>query len=121
MKKFAVAFAGFSLLFSLSQPSHAEKTLSGDEIKALVTNKTSDVVTVDGKSFRQYFAADGSSVRNNGMSSTWYVEGNKHCNTAAVNNPCATIRDNGDGTYARVLDNGGVIVTWTKIVDGKDF
>lgn len=39
MKKFAVAGAGFAVLFSLAQASHAGKMLSGDEIKALITDK----------------------------------------------------------------------------------
>lgn len=122
MKKVAVAVAGFAMLFSLAQASHAEKMLSGDEIKALITNKTIDVSLPNGsQKWRQYYAADGSSLRNNGQKSEWNIDGNKHCNTAAVNNPCVGIRDNGDGTYSRVNDNGDAVVNWIKIVDGKDF
>lgn len=120
MKKIAVAFAGFTLMFSLTQASFAEKMLSGDEIKALVTNKTVDVTLTNKNKWRQFFANDGSSDRDNGLKSNWYTEGDKHCNTG-TSLLCAPIRDNGDGTYSRLKDDGGVAVTWTKIVDGKDF
>ena len=117
MKKVAV---GFALFFLLAQASHAAKVLSGDEIRALITHKTV-AVSAGSKQWRQYFAADGSSARDNGQNSTWSVEGDKHCNTAAAAFPCAPIRDNGDGTYARLKPDGDPSVTWSKIVDGKDF
>jgi hypothetical protein len=117
MKKIAV---GFALFFLLAQASHAAKVLSGDEIKALITDKTVSV-SAGSKQWRQYFAADGSSARDNGKNSTWSVEGDKHCNTAAADFPCAPVRDNGDETYSRIKDNGEAIVTWSKIVGGKDF
>lgn len=121
MNKLAVAIAGFSLLFTLSQASHAEKMLSGEEIKALVTGKTIYVTQGSSAQWRQYFAADGSSARDNGDTSVWHVEGDKHCNTAAKNNPCLPIRDNGNGTYDRVKSDGNPAVTFTKIIDGKEF
>lgn len=117
MKKVAV---GFALLFLLAQVSHAGKVLSGGEIRALVANKTITVVLGSSNQWRQYFAADGSSNRDNGENSTWYIEHDKHCNTAAKL-LCAAIQDNGDGSYARLKPNGDPAVTWTKIVDGKDF
>ena len=120
MKTIATAFAGFALLFSFAQASHAEKLLNGDEIKALISGKTVDVSLSSNSQWRQYFAADGSSDRDNGEKSTWSVEGDKHCNTASSLR-CAAIRDNGDGTYARLKANGSPAVTWTKFVDGKDF
>lgn len=116
MKRFALA--GFMLLFA--QTSLADKMLSGDEIKALISNKTVSV-SAPSADWQQYFAADGSSVRDNGQNSSWYIEDNKHCNTASAKFLCAPIRDNGDGTYARIKDNGDVIVSWSKIVDGKKF
>lgn len=122
MNKLAVAIAGFSMLFSLSQACHAEKMLSGDEIKALITGKTVYVVVPNSSTnWRQYYAADGSSARDNGQTSTWQVEGDIHCNTAAKNNPCLPIRDNGNGTYDRMKSDGSPAVTWTKIIDGKEF
>jgi len=120
MKKHATAFAALTLLFSFSQPSHADKTLTGDEIKALVSGKTVYVSSSSSTQWRQFFAADGSSDRDNGEKSDWYVENDKHCNTAS-SLLCASIRDNGDGTYARLKPNGSPAVTWAKIVDGKDF
>lgn len=110
----------FSLLFSISQVCHAEKTLSGDEIKTLLTGKTVYVTVNSSTQWRQYFAADGGSARDNGETSDWTVEGDKHCNTASATR-CAAIRDNGDGTYARLKPNGSPLVIWTKLVNGKDF
>jgi len=121
MNKIATAFAGFTLLFSFSQVSHAEKILSGDEIKALISGKTVYTSMSSSSHWRQYFAADGSSARDNGEISDWSVEGDMHCNTAATSLRCAAIRDNGDGTYARLRPNGSPAVTWTKIIDGKEF
>lgn len=120
MKKQTIVIAGFAMMFSLVQTSHAEKMLSGDEIKALVTGKTVDVSLSSSSQWRQYFAADGSSARDNGEVSDWSVEGDKHCNSVAALR-CAAIRDNGDGTYARLKPDGSPAVTWTKITDGKDF
>ena len=120
MNKIATTLTVFSLLFSISQVCHAEKMLSGDEIKALLTGKTVYVTLNSSTQWRQYFAADGSSARDNGETSEWSVDGDKHCNTAAATR-CAAIRDNGDGTYARLKPNGSTAVTWTKIVNGKDF
>jgi len=120
MKKIAVRFAGFALFFLLAQGSHAGKLLSGDEIKALITHKTVLVTFTGSNQWRQYFSADGASHRDNGEKSTWYIENDKHCNSAAQL-LCAAIQDNGDGTYARLKANGETAVTWTKIVDGKDF
>ena len=121
MNKITTAFAGFTLMFTLSQASQAEKMLSGDEIKALVSNKTVTVIYSSSNQWRQYFAADGSSIRENGETSTWNTEGDNHCNTASAKFPCAPVRDNGDGTYSRLKSDGSPIVTWTKFVDGKDF
>lgn len=103
----------------LSAPALAGKVLSGDEIKALVTGKT---VTVEapGGGWKQYFAPDGSSERDNGENSTWSIEGDKHCNTAAKLR-CAPVEANGDGTYARLKPDGRPAVSWTKFVDGKNF
>lgn len=120
MKKLATTLAVFSLLLPVSQICHAGKMLSGDEIKALITGKTVYVSLNSNTQWRQYFSADGSSARDNGETSDWSVEDGKHCNTAA-NLRCAAIRDNGDGTYARLKPNGSPAVTWTKIVNGKDF
>ncbi len=120
MNKIATTFAMSFLLFSFSQVSHAEKMLSGDEIKVLLNGKTAYVTLDSSTQWRQYFAADGSSSRDNGETSDWSVEGDKHCNTAAKLR-CAPVRDNGDGTYARLKPNGSPAVTWTRIVDGKDF
>lgn len=109
-----------SALLAISQPCHAEKLLGGDEIKALITGKTVYASMGGNGEWRQFFAPDGTSARDTGETSDWSVEGDKHCNSG-VNLRCAAIRDNGDGTYARLKPNGSPAVTWTKIVNGKDF
>jgi hypothetical protein len=118
--KIATASACFVLLFSISQAGHAEKMLSGNEIKALVSGKTVHVTKGSSTKWRIYHAPNGSAEVDNGETSDWSVEGDKHCNSGAPLR-CASIRDNGDGTYARLKPNGSPGVVWTKIVDGKDF
>jgi len=105
-------------------PVHAGRILSGDEVKALITDKTVYVTREsDGAQWKAYFFADGSAYLdvNNMEKVPWYIdEKGRHCNTG-VPLVCAPIQDNGDGTYSRLKPNGDVAVTWTKIVGGKEF
>jgi len=121
MRKGLMCCLGSLLVFSQVQAVYADKVLSGDELKALLTNKTVSVAVV-GKSvkWRQYFGPDGKSNRDNGEESEWYVKDNKHCNSAA-NLLCASVRDNGDGSYSRLKPDGKPAVNWTNIVEGKKF
>lgn len=119
MRKEIVSSLAIASLWALSTPGMAGKLLSGDEIKALVSGKTVTVSAPKG-GWKQYFAPDGSSDRDDGEKSTWSVEGDKHCNSAA-SLKCAQIQDNGDGTYARLKPNGSPAVTWTGFADGKQF
>jgi len=105
----------------LVESASAGKLLTGDEIKALITDKTVSVTVPNGAKWRQYFAPDGNSDRDSGEKSQWHVEDDKHCNTAAKKFPCAPIRSNDDGTCSRLKPDGGEAVKWTAIVDGKAF
>ncbi len=113
---FAMILLGFTF------NAHAGSVLSGDEIKALITNKTIQVTVIaNGSQWRQFYADDGSSLRHpSGEKSTWSVENGKHCNSSAQL-LCAAIKKNDDGTYSRLKENGDPAVTWTNIVDGKQF
>ena len=121
-KQFVLLAAALSLLL-LATSGHAAKTLSGDEVKALITDKTVSVKRVkDGAQWKAYFGADGTSVTSGAVSgeSTWHVDGDgRHCNEG-VKLKCAAVVDNGDRTYARVKPNGSPAVMWTEIVDGKN-
>jgi hypothetical protein len=121
MKKIMMFCLGSLFAIAQVQAVYASKKMSGDEIKALLTNKTVSVALV-GKNikWRQYFGPDGKSNRDNGETSEWSVEGDKHCNTAAMLK-CAAVVDNGDGTYSRMKPNGEATVKWTNIVEGKQF
>ena len=121
-KQFVLVAVVMSLmLFTLS--GHAAKTLSGDEVKALITDKTVNVTRVkDGAQWKAYFGADGTSITSGAVSgeSTWHVDGEgRHCNEG-VKLKCAAVVDKGDGTYARVKPDGSPAVLWTEIVDGKN-
>ena len=120
MRKFLTRSIGVVAMLALAPASYAEKMLTGDEIKALISNKTVSVTHKNGTQWRTYFAPDGKSVRNNGDSSEWSVEDNKHCSSTAKLR-CGAIRDNGNGTYSRLKPDGVQVVLWEKIVDGKDF
>lgn len=120
MNKIYAAGACLLLMSLIPLNSYAGKILSGDEIKELITDKTVFVTLNSSTQWRQYHAANGESYRDNGNISDWYVEDNMHCNTAA-RLVCAEIRDNEDGTYARLKNNGETAVIWNKIIDGKDF
>lgn len=110
-------------LAAVVTPAQAGKTLSGDEVKALISGKTVHVTNnATGKKWKSHFAADGSaSLSNSTDVQTWHVDDKgQHCNSG-VPLVCAPIVDNGDGTYSRMKPNGTVAVTWTRIVNGKDF
>jgi hypothetical protein len=116
----------FPLILGLgiSTTVRAERILSGDEVKELITDKTVYVTRHrDGKQWKAYFFADGSAFLDvkDMKKDTWHIDKKgRHCNTG-VRLVCAPIQDNGDGTYSRLKPNGKKAVTWTKIVDGKDF
>jgi hypothetical protein len=116
--------AAIFLLVAL--PAQSEETLSGDKIKTLISGKTLYVTVIrNGRTWKMYHAADGTSVNSQGAEGKWYISDNgEHCNDLVkkARFKCAKVIDMGDGTYERVSSDGNIpLVKWTKIVDGKDF
>jgi len=108
----------------LTMSAHADQTLSGDQVKALINGKTVHVTVIaNGKTWDMYHAADGISHDSRGGEGKWYIsEKGEHCNDAPkVKFKCGKIVDKGDGTYVRLSPNDKPLVTWTNIVDGKGF
>ena len=118
-----------SLLFLLgaSFQAHAGKVLSPDELKTLITGKTVHAKhEKKGFTFRVYFNDDGSVIRkwknDKLQDGKWFFDGNLHCINVGDGDKCASIEDNGDGTYKRLKGGNSDkhFISWTKIVDGKD-
>jgi len=113
----------FLVLATTATAVQAGKTLSGDEIRTLISGKTVYVTQYgNGSRWRAYFSADGSaSLSDSFKQEAWHIdEQGQHC-TTGFPLPCAPIQDNGDGTYYRSKSDGSIASVWTKIVDGKDF
>jgi len=115
-------FISFVVLFGMGQV-YAEG-LSSDKIKSLIVGNT--VVAKHLKKdfeFKVYFDVDGVTAyrAQNGetIKTTYNFEENKHCINWKGSNRCATVLDNGDGTYTRVNANGKQVVKWTNVVKGK--
>jgi hypothetical protein len=119
-----VLLVGFSALAARHAVS-AETMLGADEVKQLISGKTVSAESLSqGSTFQVYFAPDGKAVRNhNGRleQASWRVNGAaEHCLALKSGEYCAAIRNNGDGTYTRMVDGVAKIV-WTRFVDGKTF
>jgi len=116
----SVALAS-TVILGGTTPALGNKTLSADEVKKLISDKTVHVTRKhDGKQWKIYFAADGKGYQSaDSAAGTWEVKENgEHCVTWAKLK-CAKVADLGGGQYARLNGNGDVAVTWTKIEDGK--
>ena len=115
--------AAISLL-AVTQPAQSEETLSGDQVKALISGKTIYVTVIkNGKTWKMYHGPDGISVNSGGKEGKWYIsEKGEHCNELVkkAKFKCARIVDMKDGTYERVSSDGERLVKWTRIIDGKD-
>ena len=115
-------------MLGVSMQAQAGKVLSPDELKALITGKTVHAKhEKKGFNFSVYFNADGSAVRkwkgDKIQEGKWFFKDNLHCINVGGGDKCATMEDNGDGTYKRLKggDSSKHFISWTKIVDGKDF
>jgi len=116
---FAIALLAFS-----SMNAYADEFLNADKIKALITGNTIEAKhLLKGFKFKVYFDNDGkTALRNqkgNSQKTSYSFERNLHCIYWAGKDRCANIKDNGDGTYTRVMSNGKKVVKWTKITKGK--
>ena len=116
--------AGIASLVFVTTPVLADDFLDADAIKALISGKTITAEHKRGFTFKVYFDADGETAirQQDGdeTETTYKFKGNRHCIFWKGRDRCANIRDNGDGTYARVNRSGKVPVTWVEITDGKD-
>lgn len=121
MKKTMLYLAGLILFYGSAQ---ADATLDAAAVKQLITGNTAHVQRGDGTTLKNYFSPDGKVIRyEKGETSegTWQVKDDgTHC-VEGMAGGCAKIVKNGDGSYDRVLPWGKVPVTWTAIVNGKDF
>ncbi len=114
------AAVGLALATGIS----AAGELSGGQIQKLVAGKTIHAKhLIRGFEFDVYFDPDGkTALRKQGgtVSTTSYkIKGNKHCLFWKGKNRCATIQDNGDGTYTRINPRGKAVIKWTKVSSGK--
>jgi len=125
MRKTFVCLTAAVVFSVVALPVQSDETLSGDQLKELITGKTLHVTNPKkGDSWHMYHAADGKSSDNRGRSGTWKIsEKGEHCNDLAKNPKfkCAKVYRKSDGTYERVSADGSIKVIWTKIVNGKDF
>ena len=121
MKTIMVTFAGL-VMASLA---YAGEELSGDAVKQLISGNTAHTY-LNGIEFKNHFAADGKLYRQMDgaiTEGTWEVKNNGlHCVGGGVQNSCAKIVKNDDGTYDRLNPRTGQAgARWLKIVEGKDF
>ncbi|MFV2061222.1 MAG: hypothetical protein ACC653_11115 [Gammaproteobacteria bacterium] len=104
--------------------AQAEQYLSADKLKSAIIGKTFYAEHLKkGFKFKVYFDVDGSTAyrtTSDGISKTSYkFDGDKHCILWKDVDRCAKILDKGDGTYIRVK-NGNHIMSWYKVVQGRD-
>ncbi|MEZ5755769.1 MAG: hypothetical protein R3D90_13740 [Paracoccaceae bacterium] len=96
--------ATFAALF-LSLPAFAQDLATGDAITAAIADKTVQGSMVDSGAYTEFYAADGT-IRGDGYTGTWSVEGDQMCFNYGEGASCWSVRLNGDS------------VTWMK--DGKE-
>lgn len=124
MKNFIITVAITVSLMSATAPAYSDETLSADQIKALINGKTIHVTVIkNGKTWNMYHAPDGTSHDSRGGTGKWNVtDDGQHCNESPkVKAKCGKVVSKGDGTYIRTKLDGTPLVTWTDIVDGKNF
>ena len=102
----------------------AGETLDAAAVVKLITGNTVHVLRSDGTTIKNYFSTDGKVIRyENGNTSegTWQVKDDgTHC-VEGIAGGCARIMKNGDGSYDRVQPWSKAAITWTAVVNGKDF
>ena len=116
-------------LMSISIHSYAGDTLTGDQIKEIVSNKTCDIEKVDTnnkkkKYLKAFAAADGSRLlyipwKDKTSERKWWVEGNKYCGSHPKRGDyCRDIVDAGNGVY-HALNEGEHLRTFSNCRDGN--
>lgn len=121
MKVAILALAGL-MVFSAS--AQAAETLDAGAVKKLITGNTVHGLSPSGGTQKNYFAPDGKTYRQVGgkiLEGTWHVNDDGAQCVDGMPGGCANIVRNDDGTYSRVAADGGVLLKWTSVVNGKDF
>lgn len=122
MKIMTKGFIAAMFLFGSTQ-AIADKVMTQDEIKTLIVGNTVySTHTKKNFDFKVYFNSDGTFERSqNGkmLNGVWMFDGGMHC-IAMGKKICASVVDNGDGTYKRLNNGSKHVVTWNKVVKGKD-
>ena len=113
------------LMLGISFQANAGNVLSADEIKTLIAGKTVHAKhEKKGFTFSVYFNEDGTAIRKwkggEIQDGTYSFKGDMHCINVGDGDKCASIEDNGDGTYKRLKNGKKHFITWQEIVDGKD-
>jgi len=121
MKFITLAVAGLLLV---STWAHAGETLNADAVKKLITGNTVDGLAPNGNTQQNYFAPDGTTIRKIGdklTEGTWSVNDDGSQCVKGMPGGCAKIVSNGDGTYDRVVEGGGIRLRWISVTPGKGF
>ena len=102
----------------------AGEMLDAAAVVKLISGNTVHVLRSDGTVLKNHFAPDGKVIRyENGQTSegTWLVKDDgTHC-VEGIAGGCARIMKNSDGSYDRVQPWSKTAITWTAVVNGKDF
>ena len=122
MKKIALVTLSTLMLFNTV---FADEFLTGDEIKALVTNKTWDVHNVaKGKDLKGYDNAEGQHYiyvpwKDKTFERRWWVEDNMHCTSHPKRGDnCKKMKKVSEGVYHGISD-GEHTHTLSNFKDGK--
>lgn len=90
----------------LASPVFASQELNADEVKALFSNKTFDIVNVEkNKELKGYDSEDGRHFvyipwKNKVSKRKWLMDGNMHCTSHPKRGDiCKVIKPVGDGVY----------------------
>jgi hypothetical protein len=126
MQKKMMLVCLLAVAMAFSGPSAAEKTLTGDEVKALFSGKTVDYTHVTtGFEMSVYYAEDGSMRGMRGENKTggsWRVNDNGElCIEYGKGDRCRHIVEE-DGVYRKYKENNGKkihIVTYHTFTDGN--
>ena len=113
------------LLFA-SSCTFADEYMSGESLKALLSDKTYDIHNLEsGKKFRAYNAPDGRRLvdipwKNKVSKRKWWIDGNQYCGSHPKKGDyCRDIKDAGNGVY-HILFEGDHIRTFSNFREGKD-
>lgn len=89
----------------LALPAFAQDLATGDAITAAIADKTVQGSMIESGAYTEFYAADGT-IKGDGYTGTWAVEGDQMCFDYGEGANCWSVRLEGD------------TVTWVK--DGKD-